>query len=99
MYELPWQVAIPYEFSDGDTYRDPNYTAYEHFLRYFLQDTAVRTENPYEATLFYVPMLLYWYAGNTGPQHLQAAAVLRYVQQTWPFFNRSGACVFARPAW
>ncbi|KAG2425771.1 hypothetical protein HXX76_013396 [Chlamydomonas incerta] len=91
MYELPWEAAFPGEFNDADSYRDPNYIAAEAFLTRFLADSAVRTENPYEATLFFVPLLAYWYGANVGPSQLQVEAVLqRYVATTWPFWNRTG---------
>ncbi len=40
---------------------------YELFMRYFLTDNVTRTENPYEAQLFYVPALLYFYIGGSVP--------------------------------
>ncbi|PNH01195.1 putative glycosyltransferase [Tetrabaena socialis] len=63
-YDLPWRVAFPYEYNDGHFGRDPMYLAYEYFIQYFLKDDIVRTENPYEANLFFIPMLLYFYIGN-----------------------------------
>eukprot|EP00198_Chlamydomonas_reinhardtii_P000968 XP_001690303.1 topoisomerase [Chlamydomonas reinhardtii] len=69
--ELNPEAAFPGEFNDADSYRDPIYIAYEQFLTRFLNDSTVRTENPYEATLFYVPLLAYWYGANVGPGHLQ----------------------------
>ncbi|GFR40869.1 hypothetical protein Agub_g1520 [Astrephomene gubernaculifera] len=90
MYDLPWHVAFPYEYNDGHFSRDPMYSAYESFMKYFLQDNVVRTENPYEANLFYVPMLLYFYVGNVRDPVPQAAWALRYVRENWPFYNRTG---------
>ena len=36
---------------------NPIYKAYELFLRTLLRDDSVRTQDPYEANLFYVPAL------------------------------------------
>ncbi len=36
---------------------NPIYKAYELFLRSLLRDDSVRTQDPYEANLFYVPAL------------------------------------------
>jgi hypothetical protein len=36
---------------------NPIYKAYELFLRALLRDERVRTQDPYEANLFYVPAL------------------------------------------
>ncbi|GLC68059.1 hypothetical protein PLESTF_000640400 [Pleodorina starrii] len=90
MYDLPWDIAFPYEYNDGHFGRDPMYKAYEYFMTYFLTDTVVRTENPYEANLFYVPMLLYFYIGNVRDPVPQATRTLNYVKTHWPFYNRTG---------
>jgi hypothetical protein len=43
------------------TGHDPAYIAYKGFISGLLTDWAVRTENPWEANLFYVPALTYAY--------------------------------------
>ncbi|KAG2494879.1 hypothetical protein HYH03_007118 [Edaphochlamys debaryana] len=90
MYELPWTVAFPYDYNDGQFGRDPMYRAYEWFMMHFLRDNATRTENPYEANLFYVPMLLYFYIGNVRDPAPQAKWVIKHIQENYPFWNRSG---------
>jgi hypothetical protein len=50
----------------GWNQHDPIYTAYQHFMASLYKDWAVRTENPWEANLFYVPALTYFYSGKTG---------------------------------
>ncbi|KXZ42907.1 hypothetical protein GPECTOR_112g277 [Gonium pectorale] len=90
MYDLPWNVAFPYEYNDGHHSRDMMYAAYEYFMQYFLNDTVVRTENPYEANLFYVPLLLYFYVGNVKDPVPHATRVLDYIRTNWPFYNRTG---------
>ncbi|KAG2484066.1 hypothetical protein HYH03_017086 [Edaphochlamys debaryana] len=90
MYDLPWYEAFPHELEEGRYHRDPMYTAYEYFLSFFLSDTTVRTENPYEANLFFVPALNYFYSENVNPAGFHAADVVSYVRQTWPFWNRTG---------
>ncbi|EFJ41257.1 acetylglucosaminyltransferase [Volvox carteri f. nagariensis] len=90
MYDLPWEVAFPYEYNDGHFGRDKMYAAYEYFMTYFLQDHAVRTENPYEANLFYIPMLAYFYIANVRNPVPQVTLALDYVRTKWPFYNRTG---------
>jgi hypothetical protein len=46
------------EYDDSVYSRDLMYTAYEQFFRMFLTDWVVRTENPHEANLFYIPMMV-----------------------------------------
>ncbi|PNW85856.1 hypothetical protein CHLRE_03g202550v5 [Chlamydomonas reinhardtii] len=90
MYDLPWDVAFPFEVQEDAHGRDPMYTAYEYFLKYFITDNIVRTENPYEAHLFYVPALNFFYSGNLRPPEYHLEAVMDHVKTAWPFYNRSG---------
>ncbi|EFJ48508.1 acetylglucosaminyltransferase [Volvox carteri f. nagariensis] len=90
MYELPWEIAFPYELGEDVHTRDNIYTAYEEFMKYFLVDDMVRTQNPYEANLFYVPALTYFYATNVRNGQWQAEAVIEYIRTKWPFYNRTG---------
>ncbi len=43
------------------------YSAELQFTEVLLSDWAVRTENPWEAALFYVPTWSYWYSGACRP--------------------------------
>ncbi|KAG2491281.1 hypothetical protein HYH03_010287 [Edaphochlamys debaryana] len=90
MYDLPWRVSFPHEAFEWTYGRDEIYRADEYFLQSFLTDTVVRTENAYEANLFYVPALNFYYASNVGDAGPQTEFVLDYVRHTWPFYNRSG---------
>ena len=93
VYELPPSVALRYEVDTEPGFRghDPIYTAYQHFLARLLADWAVRTEDPGEATLFYVPALGYARHGNVGDPHDALAAARAYVQATWPaYWDRRG---------
>jgi hypothetical protein len=38
--------------------------AYQLFYQYLLKDWGVRTDNPWEASLFYVPALTYFWSGG-----------------------------------
>ena len=38
--------------------RDIIYAAYEYFITEFVKDWTVRTENPHEANLFFIPALV-----------------------------------------
>lgn len=42
------------------------YNSELQFTEQLLADWGVRTENPWEATLFYVPTFTYWYTGAAG---------------------------------
>ena len=51
-----------------------HYLGFWLFLQRLLNDTAIRTDDPYEANLFYVPALTYYYSSNTGDpgEHIKA---------------------------
>lgn len=49
---------------------------------------ACRTENPWEANIFYVPAMTYAFSENTGNSVLHSRRAIDYVRQQWPFFNR-----------
>jgi hypothetical protein len=42
------------------------YLGFWFFLERLLNDSSIRTDDPYEANLFYVPALAYYYSGNIG---------------------------------
>ncbi|GAX84072.1 hypothetical protein CEUSTIGMA_g11496.t1 [Chlamydomonas eustigma] len=90
MYDIPSEYTFPGEHEDGDFQRDVNYIAYEYFLRYFLYDWEVRTQNPYEANLFFIPMLVYFYVHNVQNPYPHIQRVVRYVSTSFPFWNRTG---------
>jgi hypothetical protein len=50
--------------------------------------TVCRTENPWEANLFYIPAMTYAFSENTGNSVLHSRRAIDYVRQQWPFFNR-----------
>lgn len=91
MYELPWRVA---SFIDqtGWVFGDVIYFAHEKFFKNIAADWSVRTENPYEADLFYVPALAYQYSGNLGQDQIVMAAQrsVSYLQAHSPFWARHG---------
>lgn len=59
------------------------------FLEQFL-DSPVRTENPWEASLFYLPTFTYSYSDNGGVGTYHLANVIHHVKHTYPFWNRTG---------
>ncbi|EFN54895.1 hypothetical protein CHLNCDRAFT_135016 [Chlorella variabilis] len=82
---------------------DENYIAYQQFLEQFLL-SPVRTEDPSEANLFYIPMLLYGYSGTPGgpsrapqvdslcnmmPGQAHIDLVLDQIAHKWPYWNRT----------
>ncbi|GAX86293.1 hypothetical protein CEUSTIGMA_g13705.t1 [Chlamydomonas eustigma] len=90
MYDIPSEHTFPGEYDDGVYTRDNMYAAYEYFIKYFLQDWDVRTENPNEANMFFVPALVYFYAGNLGNPLPHLRKVVKYISTTYPFWNRTG---------
>jgi hypothetical protein len=71
IYELP--VALNrvglYHGLLGLAAYDAIYVAYQKFLAALLSDWSVRTEDPYEATMFYVPALTYVPRRGGGQHH------------------------------
>lgn len=47
-----------------------------------------RTENPWEANMFWIPAMTYAYSENTGNTVRHSKRAVDYVRQHWPFFNR-----------
>lgn len=68
---------------------DQIYTAYLHFLTTLQRDWSVRTENPHEANMFYIPSLLRLYLDYDG--HLQR--IVDYVRSAYPFYNRTAGAL------
>ncbi|KAI8466470.1 MAG: exostosin family-domain-containing protein [Monoraphidium minutum] len=95
-YELPSHIAFDFQagaafsFDAGFAGHHPNYAAYTAFDALLARDGAVRTEDPWEASLFLVPAAAYAYASNTGDAAPHLRRVMAYVRDTHPFFNRSG---------
>ncbi|KXZ50301.1 hypothetical protein GPECTOR_17g940 [Gonium pectorale] len=93
VYDLPTIIAHRREFNDqwcAGAYIDLMYNAELEFTEQLLGDWAVRTENPWEAALFYVPMFTYWYTGNIGHPYFIIQHVTHWLQQLGPFFNATG---------
>lgn len=67
---------------------DQIYTAYRQFNDR-LAASAVITENPEEANFFYIPAFTYHYTSNLGNPESHLTAVLEYVQQQYPWWNRT----------
>jgi len=47
-----------------------------------------RTQNPWEANMFYIPAMTFAFSINTGNTVLHSRRAIDYVRQQWPFFNR-----------
>ena len=87
MYDLPSDVAFTQAFDDGGVTIDMMYGAFEFFLQQFLNDWTVRTENPYEANLFYIPALLYFHAANVRNPTPHMKVVVDYISK-FPWWKR-----------
>jgi hypothetical protein len=68
----------------------PAYNAYKGFISAFMGDWSSRTENPWEANLFYVPALSYAHSGSRGNVTVHLRRVMAWVAEAHPFFNRTG---------
>lgn len=79
MYDLPSEIAFTQAFDDGAMSIDMMYGSFEFFLQQFLNDCTVRTENPHEANIFFVPALLYFYAANVRSPSPHMRVVLDYI--------------------
>ncbi|KAG2488215.1 hypothetical protein HYH03_013209 [Edaphochlamys debaryana] len=90
VYDLPEMVAHRRENNDWWAGVDPIYASEVEFMEQLLGDWSVRTENPWEASLFVVPTFTIWYTRNTGGPYVIFNWVSRYLQQTSPFWNATG---------
>ncbi|GIL78577.1 hypothetical protein Vretimale_6191 [Volvox reticuliferus] len=91
VYELPTHIAFPVPLDDN--VHDVNEQFYQtgnKFLELLLLDNDVRTENPLEANLFFVPTNSYSYSSNTNPPSNQIESALKFVATNYPYFNASG---------
>ncbi|KAG2499622.1 hypothetical protein HYH03_002561 [Edaphochlamys debaryana] len=88
VYELPQTVS--YMRPTGEDHwplHDPIYLAETEFHHRLLGDWAVRTENPWEANLFFVPTHLYYYTSNIGFPGHHYTKVFDYVRRNHPWWN------------
>ncbi len=88
-YELPTELAHEHAYHPFYKRHDPVYTAYQKFASYFSADWAVRTEDPNEANLFYVPALTYWYSTNQNDINEHLKRVVNHVKTKFPFWGRA----------
>ncbi|KAG2485165.1 hypothetical protein HYH03_016055 [Edaphochlamys debaryana] len=89
VYDLPSNVVHRRDFNDNWALVDIMYNAEIEFVDKLLGDWSVRTENPWEATLFYVPTFTYWYCGNLGSPYFLIQHVTHHLRSL-PFFNLTG---------
>ncbi|KAF6261895.1 hypothetical protein COO60DRAFT_713350 [Scenedesmus sp. NREL 46B-D3] len=89
-YDLPWELAYQAEYHLGWRDHHDIYLAWRLFGEMFFNDSStVRTDNPYEANMFYIPAMTYAYSSNLGDTQVHAKRVIDHVRFTWPFFNRT----------
>mmetsp|Transcript_66343 Transcript_66343/g.209707 ORF Transcript_66343/g.209707 Transcript_66343/m.209707 type:complete len:649 (-) Transcript_66343:441-2387(-) len=77
------------DVNSGQQYHDAIYIAYKLFLKQLLHDCSVRTRDPAEADLFYVPAFAYGWSSNTGSAEPQLARVIEHLKKTSPWFRRN----------
>jgi len=90
MYELPYWLSDRGEPDDGALFRDPIYQADMMFMKQFINDWSIRTENPHEAQLFYIPVSMFFYIGNLGDPTWKFRQVVDFIQQEYPYWNITG---------
>ncbi|KXZ54166.1 hypothetical protein GPECTOR_5g263 [Gonium pectorale] len=90
VYDVPESLAYMRSHTDGWPLHSAIYAADDVFFFRLLADWRVRTENPWEANLFYVPTYVYWYIGNVGFPGDHFSRVIRWVRQSFPFWNVTG---------
>ena len=71
---MPSAFCLPAQRQRDWQQHDQIYTAYQHFMRQLYSDWSVRTENPWEADLFYVPALTYFYSSELPGRPASAVA-------------------------
>lgn len=82
-YELPSHIVDPYK----PLWLSSHYTAFEQFMQSFYGDWGVRTENPHEANLYYVPALTYYYSSNLEDPVNHIRSVVDHIRTRYPFWN------------
>ncbi|GIL62228.1 hypothetical protein Vafri_16503 [Volvox africanus] len=91
VYDVPPNVVGTHQFEDGDINVFFNYQSFMRFEEMLLHDiNGVRTENPYEANLFYIPAFAYYSTSNLGDPTGAVIRAVNWVASTFPFFNRTG---------
>lgn len=89
MYELNTQLAYENAPFVGWLEHDPLYTAYQKFMARLLV-SSVRTEDPSEADLFYIPSFTFSYSGKTASGIEHTELLLDHIKTAWPYWNRTG---------
>ncbi|PSC67269.1 exostosin-like glycosyltransferase [Micractinium conductrix] len=78
------QLASDTAFYYGWEQYSGNYAAYVKFMEQFLT-SAVRTEDPSEANLFFVPAFTFHYSGNVGHASEHLHLLLDHIKHQFPY--------------
>ncbi|PSC75169.1 exostosin-like glycosyltransferase [Micractinium conductrix] len=89
MYELSTQLAFENAEFSGWQQHDAIYVAYQQFLEQFLL-SSVRTEDPAEANLFYIPSMTFSHSSNVGTGEEHMRLVIDHIRHEYPYWNRTG---------
>ena len=94
VYDIPEELATrPYSLKYCRNGQSSIYGAEERFLPMLLKDEAVRTVNPAEANLFYVPTFTtYGPAGNVGCDRARITMIQEYIRTHRPYWSRCHGC-------
>jgi len=88
MYDVPSEMVFPYAYNDGGSHVFIHYSAFLLFMSRLLGDSGVRTEDPAEANLFYVPSFTYYLHSNLGDPSAHLLRIVRYIKAQYPWFSR-----------
>lgn len=90
MYDVPVDVLGLQPLDDGLDTVPLMYQSFQRFTELFLADTSgVRTENPWEANMFFVPTFAFYTTSALGDPTATVVRAVDWVNATFPFFNRS----------
>lgn len=82
-----YQGILNFPRGNFPTKGDPLYSAEWRFLHSLLRDPTVRTLDPHEADLFFVPLFTYYTpTGNTGSPRADVEVATQHLKVTMPFF-------------
>lgn len=91
VYELPPWMNLAHFMDHHDYHGDGIYSGWRVFFEQLLRDWDVRTLDPEEANLFYVPAFTFAFTDNGGPTKLYIERVINFIKTEHPaIWDRNG---------
>ncbi|KAG2426678.1 hypothetical protein HXX76_012988 [Chlamydomonas incerta] len=87
VYSIPEQLAFKKPWHDIPALVDTMYLAEVAFVDSLLGDSAVLTQNPWEANLFLINAYTFYFTGNIGYPARHFSSIFQYVRTKFPFWN------------